>query len=253
MTKRGSSAQPDAQEGKVVSDQRQKGGNEWWPGLVRYVERKIHERRTKRQQEDTIQRASRITATATAWIAFFTLVSLAVSAWTTHLLHNQLIDFEKGSADTHNLSLAAQRPYVWMAPIGASEGGSGQIDFFRPILNQAAHVKVWYYNYGRSPALISGFSGDYKMGENASERLRMTGWQEDSSVLPPTKSDDYDVILGGTSVATKFVPGQLAVLVRIRYKDLSDHLYESDVCFVLDGATADSQVLPSVSQTQPDA
>ncbi len=79
----------------------------WWIRLIRYVKRKMDERAAKKQKEPPMDRAARITAKATVWIAFFTFVSVAVSVFTFLILKSQLREMHDGGIDTHNLAVAA--------------------------------------------------------------------------------------------------------------------------------------------------
>ena len=98
----------NTEESSKSDKQKQQPSDGWWTRLVDYVKRKRYERRTKKQAENSVDRAVRTTANATIAIAFFTLVSVGVSVWTTHILNKQLIDFENGSGDTHDLAQAAK-------------------------------------------------------------------------------------------------------------------------------------------------
>src|SRR5260370_622371 len=67
----------------------------------------MDERAPKKQKEPPMDRAARITAKATVWIAFFTFVSVAVSVFTFLILKSQLREMHDGGIDTHNLAVAA--------------------------------------------------------------------------------------------------------------------------------------------------
>jgi hypothetical protein len=75
--------------------------------IVEYVRRRRYERKVERQEETTADKAARIAATATAWIAFFTLVSLAVSTATFLILKHQLREMHESGVDTHTLAQQA--------------------------------------------------------------------------------------------------------------------------------------------------
>jgi hypothetical protein len=79
----------------------------WRLGFISYVKRKMDERKAKRQKESPTDRAARVTANATAWIAFFTLVSVGVSVGTFLILRQQLSEMHDSGVDTHTLAQAA--------------------------------------------------------------------------------------------------------------------------------------------------
>ena len=49
-----------------------------WTRLVGYIDRKLQERKTKKQNENSVDKAARRTATATIWMALLTFI-LAVA------------------------------------------------------------------------------------------------------------------------------------------------------------------------------
>jgi hypothetical protein len=79
----------------------------WWARFVFYLERKMSGRAAKRREETAVDRAARITASATFWIAIFTLVSLLVSVGTFLILKGQLKEMHDSGTDTHDLAVAA--------------------------------------------------------------------------------------------------------------------------------------------------
>jgi len=79
----------------------------WWIRLVRYAKRKMDERAAKKQKETPADKAARVAANATLWIAIFTFVSVAVSVGTFLILKSQLREMHDGGIDTHNLAVAA--------------------------------------------------------------------------------------------------------------------------------------------------
>lgn len=76
-----------------------------WP--VGYIKRKMHERAAKHKEESSTDRAARISAVATAWMAIFTLVLVLVGIGTYFILKNQLKEMHEGGTDTHDLAVAA--------------------------------------------------------------------------------------------------------------------------------------------------
>jgi hypothetical protein len=73
----------------------------WWIRLVRYAKRKRDEREAKKKKESPTDRAARITATSTIWIAVFTVVLAVVGGIT-------LFEVMEGGSDTHDLAQAAK-------------------------------------------------------------------------------------------------------------------------------------------------
>jgi hypothetical protein len=59
--------------------------------------------------ESPSDRAARVTANATKWMAVFTLLLVAANAGTIWILRNQLSEMHSGGIDTHSLADAAQK------------------------------------------------------------------------------------------------------------------------------------------------
>lgn len=97
----------DTDDGATSDRQIKQFCRERWTRFIGYAKRKMNERRTKKQQETSADKASRITATATAWIAFFTLVSVLVNGGMFYVLKQQLKEMHDAGTDTHNLAVAA--------------------------------------------------------------------------------------------------------------------------------------------------
>jgi hypothetical protein len=79
-----------------------------WVRLVGKIEGKLQQRKTKKAAETPVDRAVRVTATATVWMAAFTAVLVAVGILTLCVLRNQLKEMHEGGADTHDLAVAAK-------------------------------------------------------------------------------------------------------------------------------------------------
>lgn len=138
----------------------------WWIRLIRYPKRKVDERAAKKQKETPSDRAARITADATKWIAVFTFVSVAVSFFTFVILKSQLKEMHDGGVDTHTSAEAAkkaadvaagqlelsERPWVdaTITPAGPFTFKSGAAQGI---------LKVEMRNSGHSPALHTSISG----------------------------------------------------------------------------------------------
>lgn len=70
---------------------------------------KFQERRTKKENETPADRAARVTATATYWMALFTFVLAVVGVATLCVLRIQLKEMHEGGVDTHDLAVAASK------------------------------------------------------------------------------------------------------------------------------------------------
>lgn len=100
----------NASSGQKSKPPTKKANRNWGTRLITYAKRKTQERRTKKQQEVPSDRAARRTATATYWIAGFTIILAVVS-------YLQWREVHEGGKDTHDLAgaaLAANR--AWLAP-----------------------------------------------------------------------------------------------------------------------------------------
>lgn len=84
----------------------------WWTGLISYIKRAAHERRAKKQQESTSDRAARHTAVATIWMAIFTVVLAAVSVGTLLMLKNQLTEMHRQTISSENFFRTDERAWV---------------------------------------------------------------------------------------------------------------------------------------------
>jgi|SRR5579872_140390 len=72
-----------------------------WDRFVGYITSELDERKARKQQESSVDRAARRTATATVWMAIFT----CVLAGTSYL---QWREIHSGSTDTHDLAVHAK-------------------------------------------------------------------------------------------------------------------------------------------------
>jgi hypothetical protein len=94
---------PDAEDGNGTDAEIEESG----PPPVRsiwgvsYIKRKLQERRAKYKDEPATDKAARRTATATVWIAVFTVILAGVGAFT-------LYEVIEGGNDTHTLAEAAK-------------------------------------------------------------------------------------------------------------------------------------------------
>lgn len=77
-----------------------------WP--IGYIKRMVHERTAKKKEESPADKAGRVTATATKWMAIFTFMLMLFTGGTLLILKSQLREMHEGGVDTRNLALAAQ-------------------------------------------------------------------------------------------------------------------------------------------------
>jgi hypothetical protein len=74
---------------------------------ISYIKGKLHERAIKYKDETPTDKAARRTATATIWMAAFTVILSVVSIGTLLILKRQLAEMHEGGIDTHILAVAA--------------------------------------------------------------------------------------------------------------------------------------------------
>jgi hypothetical protein len=119
-------------------------GDNWWIRLISYMKRKMDEGAAKKKNETAVDRAARVTAKATVWIAFFTFVSIAISTVTLLILKGQLTEMHEGGVDIHTTSYRELRPYVHVTKYEFTGN---------PIKGEMAHGKASIINSGRTPAV----------------------------------------------------------------------------------------------------
>jgi hypothetical protein len=76
-----------------------------WP--IGYIKREAQKRAAKKKEESPADKAMRITATATMWMAIFTFLLFLVTGGTLVILKSQLQEMHGGGIDTHELAIAA--------------------------------------------------------------------------------------------------------------------------------------------------
>ena len=77
--------------------------------FVSYAKRKMDQRAATKATETAADKAARITAQATVWMAVFTFVLCFISVGTLLILRNQLMEMHEGGIDTHALATAADK------------------------------------------------------------------------------------------------------------------------------------------------
>jgi precorrin-2 methylase len=83
-----------------------------WTRLISYVGHKVEERNTNNEQETPSDKATRVTATATKWMAIFTFVLMLITGGTLLILMSQLREMHEGGIDTHALAVSAGQQAV---------------------------------------------------------------------------------------------------------------------------------------------
>jgi hypothetical protein len=131
----------DKQTGETAHSRavRTKGQN--W---IAYLKRKVQERKATRENETATDRAVRITATATVWMAIFTLVLTFVGIVT-------LVQLIEGGQDTHDLAEAAkkQADLTWLTA-ESTQAASFKINEIDPI--DGDYWRVFTVNFGKAIA-----------------------------------------------------------------------------------------------------
>jgi hypothetical protein len=93
---------PDAEDGKPPNAPVKELVPSRWARFVSNVKRKFHERKAKKEIETPTDRAARRTASATVWIAIFTVILALVGLIT-------LAEVIGGGRDTRDLAIAAKQ------------------------------------------------------------------------------------------------------------------------------------------------
>lgn len=104
---------PEKQSSHPANTQINEPHSKWWTRFVGYVKSQMDKRRSKTEQETPADKAARLTAKATVWMAFFTLVIVIVNLGTLWVLNKQLGEMHDGGIDTHNLAVAAGKQATW--------------------------------------------------------------------------------------------------------------------------------------------
>lgn len=129
----------------------------WWTRFIRYAKRRMDERAAKKKNEPAVDRAARVTAKATAWIALFTFVSIAVSGGTLWILSGQLKEMHEGGVDIHTNAYRDLRPYVQVT----------KFDFAGDVFKgEAIKGKASIINSGRTPAINVNGCADIALKPN---------------------------------------------------------------------------------------
>ena len=100
-------------------------------GLIHKIKSKMREYRARKNNEAPTDRAVRVTANATVWMAIFTAFLFFTSAATVWILKNQLLEMHEGGIDTHALAQAAKRQAA------AAQSFSDSADRIKTSMNDA--------------------------------------------------------------------------------------------------------------------
>ena len=73
----------------------------------RHMKRKMHKHTAKYKNENATEKAARVTASATKWMAFFTFLLFLVTGGTVIILKNQLHEMHEGGTQTDKIIAAA--------------------------------------------------------------------------------------------------------------------------------------------------
>jgi hypothetical protein len=120
------------EEGEIEAPQTQPPVLGWWARLIKYLNHKIHEDSANNVQESANEKAARVTASATKWIAFFTFFLAAAATYQFIILDRQLDTMRKD-----------QRPWL-------------KLDFTLNDLTvgQPATATMHIVNNGKTPARV---------------------------------------------------------------------------------------------------
>jgi hypothetical protein len=227
--------------------------NWWWIRLIGYMKRKMDERAAKKQNETPVDRAARVTAKATAWIAVFTLVSIVVSSVTLLILKGQLDHSDAQFSVSH-------RPWVNMAvPI--------KIDGPLVFSESGAQIPMTYIlkNGGTAPALgVNVFTVGLAVGtlpHTPEDARRVIDCEEPASIpfsIAEFSNKIGTLILPGDSSTTQHfllktqpvnftktaVATDIWAPVCIRYKDEAGNHHATGFLLVFISRAEQSQIVP---------
>jgi hypothetical protein len=148
-----------------------------------YIGNKLEERRARREQETPADRAARVTATATAWMAVFTVLLALLNGVTVVILRNQLKEMHEGGVDTHALAQASSN---------AADAAADQADASQQFSDTAEDI-----NEGIAGAVdqLEAAADNAKASIKATQdalRLDQRAWvgTEDISSVPTTPETD---------------------------------------------------------------
>jgi hypothetical protein len=138
-----------------INNPRQRPRCEWWRRLVGYIKGKTNERRTKRQQETSADKAARKTATATVWIAFFSFALAGAAIYQFFILNSQLDVLRKDQRAWINVmvsksKLAVGDERLHVTSVTITNTGK------TPAMNVVGHLLVEVVSNGSQPHFTGG-------------------------------------------------------------------------------------------------
>ncbi len=172
-------------EGPGTGSQIAQFSRAWRAWLIGYIKSKFQQRKAKRENETPTDRAARVTASATVWIAFFTVVSASVGIFTFCVLRNQLQEMHQSGIDTHALAGAAS---------DAANAASDQADAAQQFSDTAEDI-----NGGIAGAVgqLEAAAGNAKAGIRATQaamRLDQRAWMGITAVSgKPEEGKPFDI------------------------------------------------------------
>ena len=96
-------------ERQPANDQVTQPNNSWRTRFVSYIKSQLQQRKAKKEQETPTDRAARLTAAATVWMAVFTFILAGTSGFTIWILKNQLREMHEGGMQTDSIITADER------------------------------------------------------------------------------------------------------------------------------------------------
>ena len=209
----------------------------WWAWLTGYVKRKMQERAAKKKQETPSDRAARITATATVWMAIFTFALVLVTVGTLVNLKIQLREMRDATRLTMDNFRQVQRPYLWHAKSDAL-----------PVYTQPGQQVAWNFhivNFGSSPAQHLVINSYITLGVGDPIPGFYNSPNKEAAPLPPGE-DRYFTSGSDTKITEKefnrllFETNSIELHATISYSDRYGANYTTGVCIrhLATGATA---------------
>jgi hypothetical protein len=188
-----------------------------WERFVRKIERKLQEREAKKNAENPVDRAARITAKATGWMALFTFVLAATSVGTIWILKNQLTEMHESGVDAQKAVRLEQRAWVGFQgttpPTGFTETTPWKITaiFFNSGRTPAHNVRT-SMRFITSPVPLSGPSP---------EQIKQLEFRPNQSIAP---QGFYRENIGNDSAAEASSSSQISGVATLtsQYKLIRD-------------------------------
>jgi hypothetical protein len=206
-----------------------------WAGWgISYIKRCFENHHRDKEKENPQDRASRLTARATVWMAIFT-GAIFVVGLLQYLVFNRQLGVMQGQLDEMQQSFAADRAYVLS---GGFSGYSG-----RPIA-PGIEATIQFHNFGRTPADLRAVGGECayaveppKFGAAA----KVPGFFDESGQIPmgiivdagkdvgpfryPLNATQQDIAQARSGI------GKIYCRFVIVYDDMRNNAHGTNVCF----------------------